>query len=372
MRLVSRASLLALGTLAVLLSSASRAEAQRASDKSNSQFLLNRGTPGGPAADAARARARGGDCKGALPIFDSAITLTIEPTLRRDRGLCHEKLEHVHPAIDDYRAYLTARPDAPDADDIRARLGRLEEAAGVGGPSEEKGSDDGYEKSSSGGKAEASMSIGTSGTSASASGEGDTPEARAKAAKDYDAFRREQRSLDIAEESPLRRGTGVVLGVYAGPRWGVGEGSNSDTAFHAGGTLRYAATSAFSMMLDLGYVQSGDTGRPTGSSGFGTQIAAELRLHLNQAGDQAIILGIGPGFERYTSSVTRLSSNLLLGRARAGFRFVFGPAVALEITFDPAIVYTIPQTVRVAGVDVTAGGTTGGLLGGGAAFLVAF
>src|SRR5687767_5687650 len=99
--------------------------------RSSSQFTLRREDAGGADASVARSRARAGDCQGALAGFDAAINHTIEPTLRRDRGLCHEKLGHPFPAIDDYRAYLTARPDAPDSDQIRQRLAALEEQQGV-------------------------------------------------------------------------------------------------------------------------------------------------------------------------------------------------------------------------------------------------
>src|SRR5215467_2316668 len=88
--------------------------------------------------EAGRARMRRGDCVGALEAFDAAIRTSIDPTLRRDRGLCHEKLNDPHPAIEDYRAYLTAMPDAPDADDIRDRLFRLEAQVGEGGRSDAK------------------------------------------------------------------------------------------------------------------------------------------------------------------------------------------------------------------------------------------
>src|SRR4051812_14980273 len=99
--------------------------------QSSSQFAMRREEAGGADATVARQRARAGDCAGALPAFDTAIGVTIEPTLRRDRGLCHEKLDHPFPAMDDYRAYLTARPDAPDAEQIRDRLAKLEESTGT-------------------------------------------------------------------------------------------------------------------------------------------------------------------------------------------------------------------------------------------------
>src|SRR5947209_7898992 len=65
------------------------------------------------AGDAAHRRAKAGDCAAALDAYDVALRTSIDPALRRDRGLCHEQLGHPYPAIDDYRAYLTARPNAP-------------------------------------------------------------------------------------------------------------------------------------------------------------------------------------------------------------------------------------------------------------------
>ncbi|HVH43571.1 MAG TPA: tetratricopeptide repeat protein, partial [Labilithrix sp.] len=138
-----------------------------AASRSSAQFTMRREDPGGPAAAAARARARAGDCAGALSSFDVAIEKTFEPTLRRDRGLCHEKLGNVFPAIDDYRAYLTAQPDAPDADQIRQRLATLEEQSG--GPSSRPSTKDDGDKGAAGGEAKASVSIGKGGARVSSS-----------------------------------------------------------------------------------------------------------------------------------------------------------------------------------------------------------
>src|SRR5579859_4924208 len=77
----------------------------------------------------ARKRMAAGDCEGALASFDAALrtSSTTDPTLYRDRGQCHEKLEHPYPAMDDYREYLTDAPDAPDAESFRTRLAQLED-----------------------------------------------------------------------------------------------------------------------------------------------------------------------------------------------------------------------------------------------------
>src|SRR6185295_9064278 len=73
-----------------------------------------------------RGRAAAGDCKGALNDFDQALKTGQEPELRRDRGLCHDKLGNKFPALEDLRAYLAAKPNAPDAEQIRARVQQLE------------------------------------------------------------------------------------------------------------------------------------------------------------------------------------------------------------------------------------------------------
>ncbi|MDF2695961.1 MAG: hypothetical protein K0S65_4344, partial [Labilithrix sp.] len=144
--------------------------------RSSTQFTLRREEAGGAEAQAARGRARAGDCAGALPSFDAAIRSTEDPTIHRDRGLCHENLGHPFPAIDDYRIYLTARPEAPDADQIRQRLAALEEQTGTGGPSsrsvrEREGEKEKEKQKDKGGSAEASgsFSFGSAGASASSS-----------------------------------------------------------------------------------------------------------------------------------------------------------------------------------------------------------
>src|SRR5262245_17436416 len=69
--------------------------------RQNPQLNLRRDEAGGADAHTARARARANDCAGALASFDAAIRTNIDPTLRRDRGLCHEKLGNPFPAMDD-------------------------------------------------------------------------------------------------------------------------------------------------------------------------------------------------------------------------------------------------------------------------------
>jgi regulator of sirC expression with transglutaminase-like and TPR domain len=44
----------------------------------------------------------------------------------RDRGLIFAQLEYLRPAIEDMQAYLSAQPDASDAEEIREHIATLE------------------------------------------------------------------------------------------------------------------------------------------------------------------------------------------------------------------------------------------------------
>lgn len=132
----------AVATCAAVWLLAPAAFAQKPRSSEVQPFNLRRDAAGSAAAQAGRGLARRGDCQAALAAFDEAVRANMDPTLRRDRGLCHEKLGNLFPAIDDLRVYLTAMPDAPDADAIRVRLLRLEEQAGVGGPAKDPPAND--------------------------------------------------------------------------------------------------------------------------------------------------------------------------------------------------------------------------------------
>src|SRR5258708_18337945 len=124
--------------LAVGFPSAARAQAAAPGGSPNKPYKpvplnLQREQLGGAELPAlGRSRMRKGDCAGALEAFDAALRTLTDPTVYRDRGICHEQLGDNYPAIDDYRVYLTADPDAPDADGISARLRALEDK--VAGP----------------------------------------------------------------------------------------------------------------------------------------------------------------------------------------------------------------------------------------------
>ena len=111
---------------AVVAASARASAAPVRAGETSGKFQMRESSQASGPAEGARARVREGDCKGALALFDEALRTSIDPTLHRDRGLCHDKLGDVYPAIDDYRAYVFAAPDEPDVDTIRQRISELQ------------------------------------------------------------------------------------------------------------------------------------------------------------------------------------------------------------------------------------------------------
>ena len=356
-------------------------------NKSNSQFTLHREEAGGADAVTARARARAGDCAGALPSFDVAIRSTIEPTLRRDRGLCHEKLGDPYPAIADYRAYLTARADAPDADQIRDRLARLEDQVNAGGPSaiavREQDDPNGF-------KATSQFSLGNqnndaaiaaeSGKGTKNQGKGDSKSSEdvlgpkpGESEKSYDYYVAQEKVADSAESSPLRFGKGWILGPSLSvPRFFVGrdEGSGSTTASGAGYgvalSLRYAFGPVGTVIFEGGYTGLGNSSDQKTPSGPMLWAGFEARFGLDKWASNQLVVGIGPGFERYTLSSQVGGLNAWLARGRFGFRHVFGPAVGLELLVDGGPAYLVPT--GVGNVD----GKVVGMISGTYALVIGF
>src|SRR5579883_2795264 len=276
------------------------------------------------AADSARARARRGDCAGALASFDAAIRLSMDPTLRRDRGLCHEKLANPFPAIDDFRAYLEAMPDAPDADDIRDRLGRLEAQVGVGGPAPTpssaqgvKGDDDPWKKG---------------GVSVTAGG------ARKGG---YDSERLDEED----DSSSLRRGSGYILAPLVGIRtWFYPSGRVSDSTVSEllGLRLGYSFNETSSIILEGAYERfNNETIDPFSVSGLSTFLGYEARLPYTKSSiDRYWLIGLGLGYEHLniTSNAIVVASASTLGgitgRGRFGTRWNLGANAGLELTLD--------------------------------------
>lgn len=289
-----------------------------------------------------RARLKQGDCKGALDAFDASLKGSNDPTVRRDRGLCHEKLGHPIPAIEDYRVYLTALPDAQDAPDIRERLERLrgdpaadEKPEIVEDPTLKKG----------GARASFSVKANSDGVSAGGDTSGGGPGvdvAPSKEMNGHDAARvldrrekLEARQLE-SNGSALRKGTGPVLGVAVGPRFWAFENSNRgvDPGYMVAGTIRYSTGPSMSVHGDVGYTSIQGQGTASTFGGLSLLGGLEWRIALDPYVTDALVAGVGLAYERYKVDSAGLVFSLFMPRGRFGYRHVFGPSFALEATAD--------------------------------------
>jgi hypothetical protein len=293
-------------SLAIILLPA-LAHAQKPRDKSNSQFKLRQGDLAGGAGETARAHARAGDCQGALEYFDRALAVYTDPTLQRDRGLCHDKLNHPFPAIEDFRGYLSARPNAPDSENIRTRLGALESANGIP-PENNKGEDEKAQQSPAQREAIEQLMV-------------------------------DERNQDAAATSPLRDASGGILGVYGGMRTFFGDGTTSffetgkgdNIGFEAGIALRYSTGKYFTILAQGGFVGYGTSGETSGAGGPGFLLAAELRVPVSKNSGDHFLIAVGPGYERYTANESKATLSDIMGIGRLGFRHVFGANFGLEL-----------------------------------------
>jgi len=319
------------GLAAAVLVLKGRAFAQQPADRSNSQFHLERHTEMNAATHTAQERFAAGDCVGALVAFDQAIRVNRDPLLRRDRGLCHEKLGHPFPAMDDYRVYLSEKPEASDWEDVRHRLVALEDQ---NGPRREPS------------KREESTS--TISMSASVGGANNTRKVESKRT-DVEGVREDEEAVDQAYDSPLRLGTGPIVGVYFGLRKFVGSTAPTGMGYAGGLSLGHSFGRVVSLTGELGYV-SLDT--PTVAvGGLGVHVDLEFRLALNRLGGDSLLLAVGPGHEDYSGAGAATGSSVFIGRARVGYRHAFGPNLGLEATVDPAVAlvhaYNLPVGVSV-------------------------
>lgn len=310
---------LSLCAVVLCLVSVSSAALADGPDKSNTQFRLRQGDLAGGAGEMGRTKAREGDCLSALDYFDRAIAVHPEPALVRDRGLCHDKLNHPYPAIRDYRAYLSERPDAPDSDQIRSRLGALESSVGI---SKEDNKGD-------------------------PTNVADTPAQRAALEKLID----EERLADDAATSPLRRAPGFVLGAYGGMRTYFGSGKaqgkpdgsftpqvngffdtghSDELNYEVGITGRYAVGPYFDILGQGGLVSTGKVGSTSAASGPGFLLAGQLRLPFGKYGSDQLLIALGPGYERYSNKLSATASVINV-TGRVGYRHVFGHNLGLEL-----------------------------------------
>jgi tetratricopeptide repeat protein len=314
-------------------------EAQGAGKSSAQPLRLHRqalGTEG--LADVGRTRMRNGDCAGALEAFDGAIRASTAPALHRDRGLCHERLGHAYPAIDDFRAYLTAAPDAPDAEGIRERLVKLEQetlgysSASTDVPGEVEG----------GASASASADLRSAKVSAPGA---------AHAQMDY--VEREDDPLLV----PLRRGKGWSVAPWLSEhKWGASPASvalsprplSSGASFGDSGTwaecvgleARYSIGPSGALVLEAGYEHFNSTVVDLAVvAGLTSQIGYEWRFPLDGEYQNQLILMAGLGYEHLVvrpndAQAAGVSLGGFVPRVRFGWRHLLAPSAGVEASVD--------------------------------------
>jgi hypothetical protein len=306
-------------------------------------------------ARAAREKMDAGDCAGALDLFDRALTTSADPTLRRDRGECHEKLGQPYPAMDDYRAYVTAAPDAPDASRIREKLDRLEEDTSGASRDPAAANDDVPPPERIG--TDASESEPARGAGAQAS---EAPSASsASGAPDVDE--------DEAEwlRSPVRAARGMAIApLFEARKWfrdGASVGSGETWAENVGVEVRYSTSSRGAAVLDVAYEHfdsSGTTAEVV--SGLSSMFLYEFRFPLNARYDDQLTLAPGVGYEQlgYTpgdSNASGYSEGGLTGGLRFGYRHTVERTVALDVGLQGGAAYFLKFDSAVDGHDSIAG-----------------
>jgi tetratricopeptide (TPR) repeat protein len=313
------------------------------------------------AADLARARAAAGDCKGALDLFDEALRRSIDVTLYRDRGSCHEKLGDVYPAIDDYRAYVSQAPDAPDAEKIRERLDSLiKDASQDMAPNLGRGGD--FASEMRGGMTDGST---PEAKPRDATIKGDDESTKTEPADTQDksltSIEYEEGRDKQADHGALRKGKGVVLGVFLWPRYVI-----TDYTFQFGQgvavRLGYSFSSTSTISAELGYMDQLSTGSASSLGGFTGTLNYEFRLALDRWADNQLVFTAGAGYENLTRSDLGLTYSSFIGRGRFGYRHVFGPALALDIAADGGLMITLPNDPPPMTETAAAGAFIGGIV----------
>ncbi len=308
----------------------------------------------------ARIRLAKGDFVGALEAFDIALRTSIDVTARRDRGVCHERLGHPFPAIDDYRAYLTALPDAPDSEEVRTRLNQLEVANGFGGTGT-GGSTGGAEQTARHEDPFAVDPAKPAGTNEMAS------PAAAPRTGDYDQEVATSERWDEAESSPLRRGSGLSFGAfgrgYASTQAGL-------TGYGVGATIRGSIGKWNTIYGEVGYVKyvASAGGVSLGFGGPALGLGYEFRIRLDELATHAIILAVALSYERITLptqtigglTLGGISGNVLDPRAKLGYRFVLGPGFGIEAAAEAGAPFGV---VNGSPSFATLGGTVALLVG---------
>jgi tetratricopeptide (TPR) repeat protein len=280
-------------------------------------------------ATAARARMKAGDCEAALTSFDEAVRRSNQdPTLYRDRGLCHEKLGHPYPAIDDYRTYLTDAPKAADAPGIQERLSRLEDETSGRAPASAANDD-------------------TDVPSATASGPDGSGAAPAPAATPRDKVQESDDGDEDVLRTPLRRGHGFSLApLFSVRKFFFRNSTFGDAQTWAeciGGRLGYAVGPVGGFILEAAYEHFNSTKLdPFVVSGLTSQLAFEFRFPLARDYDDQLFLAPGLGYDHLSfkpsdPAIVASDQNALIPRLRFGYRHLVQDSAALEVSLDGGV-----------------------------------
>jgi len=243
-------------------------------------------TPGEADATTARRFASEGRCDEALALFDNAVEARSgDASLRRDRGLCHERLAHPAPAIEDYRAYLSMEPTAPDAGPIRARLDALEqnevETTGTPGPTDKAGAP-------------------------SADAERDAAEAKSRRAQG------------------LPRSGDFFLGLHIGDRgWSERGYAKATVAYGLAGGYSYATPLELEARLVLLRTNILQT------SGYGAAVDNTFKLGIDSQRRFELGLSLGLGLESQSSEVG-VNRKYFFGHVSPKVRLLISGPIALE------------------------------------------
>jgi hypothetical protein len=276
---------------------------------------------------------RNGDYDGALQAFDEALRTLTDPTVFRDRGLCHEQLGHVYPAIDDYRVYLTAQPEAPDSEGIAHRLRALEDQA-AGRTATASTNDDDTPPDL---KATGNMRVGA------ANGTGSTGEGQGATASDKLEYVEPD---EDALTTPLRGGKGVSLApFFSEHKWLGGSAfsaaSDGQTWSEAVGIqVRYALSPKGALVGEIGYEYFNATSIDALQiSGLTSLIGYEFRFPLDPGYANQILVVPELGYEHLSVTVTEAggaaeSIGAFVPRLKVGWRHMLAAATALDLSLD--------------------------------------
>lgn len=359
LRPLTAAASLAAAFLAALLTPASA----RAQDKPKYQpvtdFRLSRASQSERLAAAGRQQAAAGNCKRALDFFDQALRTSMDPLVVRDRGKCHDKEGNIRPAIDDYRAYLAAYPDAPDTDAINERLMALDA---------QYSATDGKKRDPFAATAAGAATVDRE--TKKGEGEGDDRERK----RNYDAEVSRAQMTDEAYTSSLRRGKGGALGLQLGYRSLVGNNVQGLGGYLVGLSGRYAFSESVSGIAELGYGAYGDSGSISHYPVVIGFLGAEGRFPLDAFATHQLYAGGGLGIEHSVGNTSIDVTYYGVPRGRLGYRYLLASTVGIEAGLDAGLYYFRATTSTVSssvnGVSTTVNNTEGrffgsiGVLGG--------